>query len=65
LLRLSRLRVYGESLAAERNVAMALVLLVAVALLMAAVVAASLMKVQEQPVRIRIDDSSRRVRRRR
>lgn len=43
---------------------MALVLLVAVALLLAAVVAASFMKVQEQPVRVRIDSTPRRNRRR-
>lgn len=60
----TRLSVGGETLAAERNVAMALVLLVAVALLLAAVVAASMPKVQEQPVRVRIDDTPRRSRRR-
>lgn len=43
---------------------MALVLLVAVALLLAAVVAASMPKAQEQPVRVRIDDTPRRSRRR-
>jgi len=43
---------------------MALVLLVAAALLLAALIATSLPKAQEQPVRVRIDDTPRRPRRR-
>lgn len=43
---------------------MALTLLVAVALLLVVVAVAALPRIQEQPVRVRIDDTPRRPRRR-